>query len=96
MAEASPVQYIVRLHSSPAAIGFNVLKIENGEEQLVNSGHKILTQAQSTWSELKRELVALKFAFDSNPTLLSENDYVVETNYLPLRSLFYAGFSAPR
>ena len=96
MAEASPVQYIVRLHSSPAAIGFNVLKIENGEEQLVNSGHHILTPAQSTWSDLKRELAALKFAFDSNPTLLSENDYIVETNFPPLRSLLLAGFAAPR
>ena len=96
MAEASPVQYIVRLHSSPAAIGFNVLKIENGEEQLVNSGHHILTPAQSTWSDLRRQLVALKWAYDSNPTLLSENDHNVETDYLPLRSLFLAGFAAPQ
>lgn len=87
MAEANPVQYIVRLYSSPAAIGFNVLKIVNGEEQIVNSGHKILNQAQSTWSNLKRELAALKYAYDSNPTLLAENDYVVETDFLPLRSL---------
>ena len=96
MGEPSPVQYIVRLYSSPAAIGFNVLRINNGEEQIVNSGHKLLTQAQSAWSDLKRELAALKFAFDSNPTLLSENDYVVETDYLPLRSLLLAGFAAPQ
>ena len=87
MAESNPVQYIVRLYSSPAAIGFNVLKIVNGEEQIVNSGHRLLNQAQSMWSNMKRELAALKFAFDSNPTLLSENDYVVETDFLPLRSL---------
>ena len=96
MAEASPVQYIIRLHSSSTAIGFNVLKVENGEEQLVNGGHRILTQAQSNWSTLKRELVALKWAYDSNPTLLAENDYVIETDFLPLRSLLYASFSAPQ
>ena len=96
MAEASPVQYIVRLHSSPAAIGFNVIKIDNGEEQLVNSGHRVLTQAQSNWSDLRRQLVALKWAYDSNPTLLSENDYIIETDYLPLRSVLYAGFAAPQ
>ena len=91
MAESSPVQYIVRLYSSTAAIGFNILKVVDGEEQIVNSGHKILTQAQSVWSNYKRELAALKYALDSNATLLSENDYVVETDFLPLRSLL--GFS---
>ena len=91
MAESSPVQYIVRLYSSTAAIGFNVLKVVDGEEQIVNSGHKLLTQAQSIWSNYKRELAALKYALDSNATLLSENDYVVETDFLPLRSLL--GFS---
>ena len=96
MAEANPVQYIVRLYSSPAAIGFNVLRIVNGEEQIVNSGHQMLTQAQSTWSNLRRELTALKFAYDSNPVLLAENDYVVETDFLPLRSLLLAGFAAPQ
>ena len=96
MDKASPVQYIVRLHSSSTAIGFNVLKIVNGEEQLVNSGHRTLTQAQSTWSTLKRELVALKWAYDSNPTLLAENDYNIETDYPLLRSLLLAGFAAPR
>ena len=96
MAEASPPEYIVRLYSSPAAIGFNILRIVNGEEQIVNSGHKLLTQAQSTWSNLKRELAALKYAFDSNSTLLSENDYIVETDFLPLRTLLLAGFSAPQ
>ena len=96
MAEASPVQYIVRLHSSPAAIGFNVIKIDNGEEQLVNGGHRVLTQAQSNWSDLKKQLVALKWAYDSNPTLLSENDHNVETDYPPLRSLLLAGFAAPQ
>ena len=96
MAEASPVQYIVRLHSSPTAIGFNVIKIDNREEQLVNSGHRVLTQAQSTWSDLKRQLVALKWAYDSNTPLLSENDHNVESDYPPLRSLLLAGFAAPR
>ena len=96
MAEANPPEYIVRLYSSPAAIGFNILRIVNGEEQIVNSGHKLLTQSQSTWSNLKRELAALKYAFDSNSTLLSENDYIVETDFLPLRSLLLAGFSAPQ
>ena len=96
MAEANPPEYIVRLYSSPAAIGFNILRIVNGEEQIVNSGHKLLTQAQSSWSNLKRELAALKFAFDSNSTLLSENDYVVETDFLPLRSLLLAGFAPPQ
>ena len=88
MAEANPVQYIVRLYSSPAAIGFNILRVDNGVEQIVNSGHKLLNQAQSTLSNLERELAALKFAFDSNATLLSENDYVIKTDFLPLRSLF--------
>ena len=88
MAESSPVQYIVRLYSSTAAIGFNILRVNNGEEQIVNSGHKLLSQAQSTRSCLERELAALKFAFDSNSTLLSENDYIIETDFLPLRSLF--------
>ena len=87
MAESNPVQYIVRLYSSYAAIGFNVVKIVNGEEQLINSGHKSLSGVQRTWSNFKRELAALKFALDSNATLLSENDYVVETDFLPLRSL---------
>ena len=96
MAEASPVQYIVRLHSSPTAIGFNVIKIDNGEEQLLNGGHHILTQAQSNWSEIRRQLVALKWAYDSNPTLLSESDHNVESDYPPLRSLLLAGFAAPR
>ena len=96
MAEANPPEYIVRLYSSPAAIGFNILRIVNGEEQIVNSGHKLLTQSQSTWSNLKRELAALKYAFDSNSTLLSENDYIVETDFLPLRSLLLAGFAAPQ
>ena len=86
MAEANPVEYIVRLHSSSTAIGFNVLKIVNGEEQLVNSGHRILTQAQSNWSTLQKQLVALKWAYDSNPTLLAENDYNIETDFAPLRS----------
>ena len=95
MAEANPPQYIVRLYSSPAAIGFNILKIVNGQEQIVNSGHKMLTQAQGTSSNLARELAALKFAFDENP-LLAENDYVVETDFLPLRSLLLAGFAAPQ
>ena len=95
MAEANPVQYIVRLHSSSVAIGFNVVKIVNGEEQIVNSGHRTLTQAQSTWSTLKRELVALKWAYDSNPTLLAENDYIIETDYAPLRSVL-CGFAAPQ
>ena len=88
MAEANPPQYIVRLYSSTAAIGFNILRVNNGEEQIVNSGHKLLSQAQSTRSCLERELAALKFAFDSNSTLLSENDYIIETDFLPLRSLF--------
>ena len=87
MAESSPPQYIVRLYSSYAAIGFNILKIVDGQEQIVNSGHKLLSQAQSIWSNYKRELAALKFALDSNATLLSENDYVVETDFRPLRSL---------
>ena len=87
MAESSPISIVVRTYASYTAIGFAIVRIVNGEEELVNTGYKLLTHAQRNVSTFKRELAALKFALDSNATLLTENDYIVEADYLPLRSL---------
>ena len=87
MAESSPVQFVVRIHSSYTAVGYAVVEIVNGEERVVDSGCKRLSKAQGKQSFFEREFAALRFALKSNATLLSENDYVVESDYRPLRSL---------
>ena len=87
MAEASPAHYIIRTYASYIAIGFAVVKIVNGEEQLINSSYKPLSQAQQTWSNFRRESAALKFALESNAVLLNNHNCIVESDYLGLRML---------
>ena len=87
MAESGPVQFIVRILASYTAVGYAVVKIVNGEEQVVDSGCKRLSEAQSKQSNFEREFAALRFALESNATLLSGNDYIVESDCRPLGSL---------
>ena len=86
MAEPSPF-FIVRIHASYPAVGYAVVRIVDGEEQIVNSGCKRLSKAQSNQSNFEREFAALRFALNSNATLLGESDYIVESNFRRLRSL---------
>ena len=87
MAESSPVQFVVRIHSSYTAVGYAVVEIVNGEERVVDNGCKRLSEAQSKQSNFERESAALRFALESSATLLSGDDYIVESDYRPLRSL---------
>ena len=87
MTEPNAIPIIVRTYTSSIAISYVVVRVVNGVECVINTDIKPLTRQQRSLPRHKLEIAALKFALDANPSLLSQNDYVVEADYRPLMSL---------
>ena len=87
MAESNSVPIIVKTYSSNVAISYIVVRVVNGEECVINTDIKFLNRQQQKQSALQLEFAALKFAVDANSELLSQNDYEVEVDSLPLMSM---------
>ena len=86
MAEPNSFPIIVRTYTSNFAIGYVVVRVVNGEDFIINTDTRFLNRQQRRQSALQLEIAALKFAVDANSELLSQNDYEVEVDSLPLVS----------
>ena len=83
----------VQVDASLRGLGVCLIQKHNGEDQLITFASKSLTDAETRYVNIERELLAIVFACQCFSTYLLGRSFIVDSNHKPLNTIAMKNFA---